>query len=87
MKFNVGDRIRFGGFGEGVIKFIDDSDNIPYAVEFDDSNVMFHDCDGHTKDKYGYWCEDSNLELIEKRRKNESNIVWKRRHEVSISKT
>ena len=61
----VGDVVLVGDLGKGVVKYIDrGSVGEEVAVEFDGSNEYFHDCDGHCKDKRGYWLYASDLALV-----------------------
>ena len=41
------------------------SDMLPYAVEMDHPHPgECHDCVGHTKSDFGYWCNDTMLKPI-----------------------
>jgi hypothetical protein len=61
----VGDVVRVLDLGRGVVKYIDPrGGRADVAVELDESNEYFHDCDGHCKDKRGYWLYASDLALI-----------------------
>ena len=61
----TGDVVRVLALGRGVVKYIDlEEDGKLVAVEFENSDEHFHDCDGHCKDKHGYWLSASNLALV-----------------------
>ena len=72
-KFKVGDRVRIVDrlltackVGDtGIIKYISSNDILPYAVEFDRENPLFHSCRGDIKNNRGQWVGDGNIELIE----------------------
>lgn len=69
MKYKIGDRVRYLGChlkvlrGEiGVVKgFMPHSNNIAIEV---DHEVSFHDCDGLTRFRRGWWVNPDNIELI-----------------------
>ena len=61
----VGDVIRTVRWGRGVVKYIDPrrvGEDI--AVEFGNPDTYFHDCDGHCKDRHGWWLSASDLALV-----------------------
>ena len=52
----------------GVIKEIYEGNVKPYkkyAVEFDREDIYFHDCNGYTKDRHGYWLIAEHLKLLD----------------------
>ena len=55
-KIKVGDRVKHGEYGDGVVKFDDGSGLMPFAVEFDRVNTDFGNCNGHCKYGRGVWC-------------------------------
>ena len=68
MKFTVGDKVSYLFFDEeitgvvrGVFKEDEDIDFIEYAVEFNNHQNGFHDCNGVCEDGYGWWCFGSEL--------------------------
>lgn len=69
MKFNVGDRVQkvYGAFAGEFGKVVGyDSKIKACLVEFDKSNPYNkHDGNGMCKQYHGYWCEPTNLRLIE----------------------
>ena len=75
-KFKVGDRVRIVNknltcckIGDtGIIRYVSSDDilpYIPYAVEFDREDPLFHSCRGDIKNNRGQWVGDDNIELIE----------------------
>lgn len=69
MKYKIGDRVRYLGCnftvqrGEmGVVKGFMPHSNI-IAIELD-HEVSFHDCDGLTRFRRGWWVNPDNIELI-----------------------
>lgn len=72
-EFKVGDRVRIIDesltsceIGDtGIIRYISPNEILPYAVEFDREDRLFHSCGLHTKDNRGQWVNNTNIELIE----------------------
>lgn len=61
----VGDVVRANGWGRGIVKGIDPGEyREEIAVEFENSNDIFHSCGGQCKDKHGYWLIAEELELV-----------------------
>ncbi|MBR5289619.1 MAG: hypothetical protein IKU28_01350 [Erysipelotrichaceae bacterium] len=46
----------------GVIKNVYGAQTLCYSVEFKVKRAGYHDCDGDTKDGYGYFCSESSVE-------------------------
>ena len=71
-KYKVGDRVRVvnngGTFAEegecGTIVSTERSGMFDYAVRMDKAHKVYHDCCGKTKNHYGQWLNDRNIELI-----------------------
>ena len=61
MDLKVGDRVKNSVYGEGVIKYIDKSEELRYAVEFDYESVSLHSCKGHCNPQKGYWCDTKGI--------------------------
>lgn len=61
----VGDVVRTVNWGRGVVKHTDlKEDGKGVAVEFENPDEHFHDCDGYCKDTHGYWLDVSDLALV-----------------------
>lgn len=71
-KYKVGDRVRVvndeGTFAEkgecGTIISVKTRSLYDYAVRMDKACKAYHDCCGKTKNHYGQWLSDKNIELI-----------------------
>lgn len=61
----VGDVVRTVNWGRGVVKYIDSRKvGEDVAVEFYSPDEYLHDCDGHCKDRHGWWLSASDLVLV-----------------------
>lgn len=71
-KYKVGDRVRVvnneGTFAEkgecGTIISTKTRSLYDYAVRMDKAREAYHDCCGETKNHYGQWLSDKNIELV-----------------------
>ena len=82
-EFKVGDRVRMvSGRNEGAIgtvKFIP-PDEPYFAVEFDSDGFGGHDCGGHAKNPYGWWCDETDVQLVS----NDTKIIQKGRTVIAM---
>ena len=62
-KFKVGDRVMDEYYGIGTVKFDDESNFYPYAVEFDKETGLSV---SHCKNEHGSFCDEGDLTLVEK---------------------
>ena len=61
-KFKVGDRVMDEYYGIGTVKFDDESNFYPYAIELD----TFTGCDRpNCKKGHGTWADEGDLTLVE----------------------
>ena len=90
MKYKVGDRVRYLGCGfsvrrgeMGVVKgFMPHSNTI--AIELD-HEVSFHDCDGLTRFRRGWWVDPDSIELI-KPAEHEFKLIIVSKGDVTTAK-
>lgn len=59
MKYKVGDRVFHKNLGWGIVRGVDDSSCLPYAIETEIAYCWAHDCDGLCKDGHGFWYAES----------------------------
>mgnify|MGYP001003945849 CR=1 FL=1 len=61
----VGDVVSTVRWVRGVVKYIDSRKvGEDIAVEFENPDTYLHDCDGHCKDRHGWWLSASDLALV-----------------------
>ena len=61
----IGDVVRVVGWGRGIVRGVNlEGDGKGVAVEFENWDEHFHNCDGYCKEKHGYWLSASDLALV-----------------------